>query len=163
MNLGGIKVSSGEALALPVVRQEQEWYCQSACSMHHALVLAGRHMVDHCGAKHSPEFVRHTRPPHCAWVPLTCSIAVELERACIEGVDGVVEAAAVGCPTPGGGPDQLHLFLVLRPGLAVPTPAELQRRCQQAVSSKLNPLFKASPCKHSSCMKSMVALSNHPI
>ncbi|KAL4429385.1 hypothetical protein ABPG77_005159 [Micractinium sp. CCAP 211/92] len=68
--------------------------------------------------------------------------SVELERACIEGVDGVVEAAAVGCPTPGGGPEQLHLFLVLRPGLAVPTPAELQRRCQQAVSSKLNPLFK---------------------
>ncbi|KAL4429392.1 hypothetical protein ABPG77_005166 [Micractinium sp. CCAP 211/92] len=68
--------------------------------------------------------------------------SVELERACIEGVEGVVEAAAVGCPTPGGGPEQLHLFLVLRPGLAAPPLAELQRRCQQAVSSKLNPLFK---------------------
>ena len=72
-------------------------------------------------------------PPH----------AVDLERACIEGVDGVVEAAAVACPTPGGGPEQLHLFLVLRPGPPAQPLAELQRRCQEAISSKLNPLFKA--------------------
>ncbi|KAL4458600.1 hypothetical protein ABPG75_013465 [Micractinium tetrahymenae] len=68
--------------------------------------------------------------------------SVELERACIEGVEGVVEAAAVACPTPGGGPEQLHLFLVLRPGVAAAPMAELQRRCQEAISSKLNPLFK---------------------
>ena len=67
--------------------------------------------------------------------------AVELERACIEGVEGVVEAAAVACPTPGGGPEQLFLFLVLRPGVAMPVP-ELQQRCQQAISSRLNPLFR---------------------
>jgi acyl-coenzyme A synthetase/AMP-(fatty) acid ligase len=69
---------------------------------------------------------------------------VELERACIEGVEGVIEAAAVACPTPGGGPDQLSLFLVLRPGSAAATAAlpELQQRCQAAISGRLNPLFK---------------------
>ena len=70
--------------------------------------------------------------------------AVELERACAEGVEGVVEAAAVACPAPGGGPDQLHLFLVLRPGssaAALPT-MELQQLCQAAISSRLNPLFR---------------------
>ena len=30
--------------------------------------------------------------------------SVELERACVQGVEGVVEAAAVGCPTPGARP-----------------------------------------------------------
>ena len=29
--------------------------------------------------------------------------AVELERACVEGVPGVAEAAAVACPPPGEG------------------------------------------------------------
>ena len=71
-----------------------------------------------------------------------CLPAVELERACMEGVDGVAEAAAVACPTPGGGPEQLFLFLVLRPGLTMPAAAELQQRCQQAISSCLNPLFR---------------------
>ncbi|KAL4458608.1 hypothetical protein ABPG75_013473 [Micractinium tetrahymenae] len=68
--------------------------------------------------------------------------SLELEQACIEGVEGVVEAAAVACPTPGGGPEQLHLFLVLRPGVAAASAAELQRRCREAISSKLNPLFR---------------------
>ena len=71
-----------------------------------------------------------------------CLPAVELERACIEGVEGVVEAAAVACPTPGGGPEQLFLFLVLRPGVTTPAATELQQRCQQAISSRLNPLFR---------------------
>ena len=69
--------------------------------------------------------------------------AVELERACVEGVEGVLEAAAVACPPPGGGPDQLHLFLVLRPGAAAGLPpGQLRARCQAAISAKLNPLFK---------------------
>jgi acyl-coenzyme A synthetase/AMP-(fatty) acid ligase len=53
----------------------------------------------------------------------------------------VVEAAAVACPTPGGGPEQLFLFLVLRPGVTTPVP-DLQQRCQQAISGRLNPLFR---------------------
>ncbi|PRW59713.1 acetyl- synthetase [Chlorella sorokiniana] len=69
--------------------------------------------------------------------------SVELERACVEGVEGVLEAAAVACPPPGGGPDQLHLFLVLRPGAAAGLPPpQLRARCQAAISAKLNPLFK---------------------
>ena len=64
----------------------------------------------------------------------------------MEGVPGVVEAAAVACPPPGGGPEQLHLFLVLRPGAAAAAAADLQRACQAAISSKLNPLFKVGWC-----------------
>ena len=61
----------------------------------------------------------------------------------MEGVEGVLEAAAVACPPPGGGPDQLHLFLVLRPGAAEGLPpGQLRARCQAAISAKLNPLFK---------------------
>lgn len=60
----------------------------------------------------------------------------------MEGVEGVVEAAAVACPAPGGGPEQLHLFLVVHPDAAQLGAGELQRRCQAAISSKLNPLFK---------------------
>ena len=79
--------------------------------------------------------------PQCFACLPACLPAVELERACLEGVEDVVEAAAVACPTPGGGPDQLFLFLVLRPGVTMPVP-ELQQRCQQAISSRLNPLFR---------------------
>ena len=65
-------------------------------------------------------------------------------------MEGVIEAAAVACPTPGGGPEQLVLFLVMRPGVDTPA-AELQKRCQQAISSKLNPLFKVSDSCRQSC------------
>ena len=42
-----------------------------------------------------------------------CQVSsVELERVCVEGVPSVLEAAAVGVPAPGGGPEQLVLFLV---------------------------------------------------
>jgi hypothetical protein len=78
--------------------------------------------------------------PHCfACLPVILP-AVELERACVEGVGGLVEAAAVACPTPHCGPEQLFLFLVLRPGVATPDAADLQQRCQQAISGRLNPL-----------------------
>ncbi|GAB4821930.1 hypothetical protein N2152v2_008976 [Parachlorella kessleri] len=67
--------------------------------------------------------------------------SVELERACVENVADVVEAAAVACPTPGGGPEQLFLFLVVRPGCQQ-DPQALRQQCQAAISRKLNPLFK---------------------
>ncbi len=143
MNLGGIKVGSGEAC---LWRGEKHNGASSGLPRRAdrptaaALLLLQQHGLTCrlvCSLFDHPTRTWFSRPsPH----------AVELERACIEGVEGVVEAAAVGCPTPGGGPEQLHLFLVLRPGLAAPPLAELQRRCQQAVSSKLNPLFKASCC-----------------
>ncbi len=90
--------------------------------------------------------------------------SVELERAVVEGVPGVAEAAAVGVAAAGGGPEELVLFLVLRGGAAGAggpgaagagaggaggSPAEVQaqlaslhKQCQAAVRSKLNPLFK---------------------
>jgi hypothetical protein len=79
---------------------------------------------------------------------------VELERVVLEHLNRVVlEAAAVGVPTPGGGPELLHLFLVLHPSAAqqvAGTPggkdaeglAQLQQQCQAAVRTGLNPLFK---------------------
>ncbi|GLC41156.1 hypothetical protein PLESTB_001797100 [Pleodorina starrii] len=109
--------------------------------------------------------------------------SVELERAVVEGVADVAEAAAVGLAPPQGGPEELTLFLVLRGPQAQQPPqalgqvqvqvqpsgggnsggndsggsgigaeqqataaavAVLQRRCQEAVRSKLNPLFKVS-------------------
>ena len=65
---------------------------------------------------------------------------MELERACVEGVPALQEAAAVGIPSPGGGPEQLVLFVVPRgqPGSS----AEMKALCQEAIRSKLNPLFK---------------------
>jgi acyl-coenzyme A synthetase/AMP-(fatty) acid ligase len=69
---------------------------------------------------------------------------VELERAVLEAVgELVLEAAAIGAPTPGGGPEQLHLFVVPRPGAAaVADEARLLSACQAAVRAQLNPLFK---------------------
>ncbi|GIL71768.1 hypothetical protein Vretifemale_2082 [Volvox reticuliferus] len=97
--------------------------------------------------------------------------SVELERTVVEGVPEVAEAAAVGLAPPRGGPEELTLFLVLRPQQQHPpsksgsddgsrngsssvsghhvhqqqhTAAALHRQCQEAVRSRLNPLFKVS-------------------
>ncbi|EFJ52583.1 hypothetical protein VOLCADRAFT_120325 [Volvox carteri f. nagariensis] len=100
--------------------------------------------------------------------------SVELERAVVAGVAGVVEAAAVGVAPPQGGPEELTLVLVV---LRQQTPAaaaapgagsssgsgssssrngdeelqhgkqqiaDLQRRCQEVLRTRLNPLFKVS-------------------
>ncbi|EIE19718.1 acetyl-CoA synthetase-like protein, partial [Coccomyxa subellipsoidea C-169] len=74
-----------------------------------------------------------------ACLPLDVS-SVELERACMESVPSIIEAAAVSVPAPGGGPEQLVLFLVPR-GKRESTDA-VKRQCQAAIRSKLNPLFK---------------------
>lgn len=78
----------------------------------------------------------------------------------LQSVPTIIEAAAVGFPTPGGGPEQLHLFVVLaapqpqpghtaQPGAGSPpaqlSPSELQQlhqACQEAIKKQLNPLFK---------------------
>ena len=49
-----------------------------------------------------------------------------------------VERTASGA---GGGPEQLVLFLVARPGAAQDAQA-LRQACQAAIARKLNPLFK---------------------
>ena len=67
--------------------------------------------------------------------------AVELERACISGVAGVLEAAAVAVPESGSGPDQLVMFVVPSTGRKVDA-KQLQRGCQKAIRENINPLFK---------------------
>jgi acyl-coenzyme A synthetase/AMP-(fatty) acid ligase len=67
--------------------------------------------------------------------------SVELERAVVEGVGEVAEAAAVAIPPADGGPDKLVLFLVLKNSEGDVGP-KLTRACQHAISSRLNPLFK---------------------
>ena len=58
----------------------------------------------------------------------------------------ISEVAAVGVPAPGGGPEQLVLFLVLHQGGAASSSGaqeqDLKAACQRAIRSQLNPLFK---------------------
>lgn len=64
---------------------------------------------------------------------------------CVEGVPSVLEAAAVGVPAPGGGPEQLVLFLVPRQqqdGSRREAADAARARCQAAIRARLNPLFK---------------------
>jgi len=92
------------------------------------------------------------------WLSLECCNAcpewqvssVDLERVCARSVPAVHEVAAVGVPTPGGGPERLVLFVVLEEGAtstgAAGSDAEavkaLQAACQAAIRGQLNPLFK---------------------
>ncbi|WIA40403.1 hypothetical protein OEZ86_013761 [Tetradesmus obliquus] len=87
--------------------------------------------------------------------------SVELERVVLANVPGIAEAAAIGIPAPGGGPELLHMFLVLNPTTTAAAAAtssssssrsaveaaadavkQLQQACQAAVRAHLNPLFK---------------------
>lgn len=58
-----------------------------------------------------------------------------LERA----GDLLLDAAAVGIPTPGGGPELLHLFVVPK---EAGHDAALLAAAQAAIRQHLNPLFK---------------------
>jgi len=79
----------------------------------------------------------------CLWAIACFQVSsVELERACVEGVPDVQEAAAVGVPSPGGGPEQLLLFLVPRSPGAASSTKNIKAQCQAAIRAKLNPLFK---------------------
>jgi len=62
--------------------------------------------------------------------------SAELERAC-NRVPGVVESAAVAVPPPGGGPSQLHVFVV-----GPDADDGLRSALQAAIRGHLNPLFK---------------------
>jgi acetyl-CoA synthetase len=88
--------------------------------------------------------------------------SAELERCVLERVAIVGEAAAVGVPSPGGGPERLVLFVVLTSALPSSSSssssssggggagdsdshsnnAELEELCRQAVRQGLNPLFR---------------------
>lgn len=73
---------------------------------------------------------------------------MELERVVMQHVPAVLEAAAVGFPTPGGGPEQLHIFVVLAPdagsgqGESEARLQKVQQESQAAIKQALNPLFK---------------------
>ena len=67
--------------------------------------------------------------------------SVELERVCVEHVACVDQAAAISAPEKGGGPERLHLFLVLG-GLCVADAGGLAAECQDALRKHLNPLFR---------------------
>ena len=67
---------------------------------------------------------------------------MELERACVQGVPDIQEAAAAGVPSPGGGPEQLMLFVVPRNAGAASRNPKIKAQCQAAIRAKLNPLFK---------------------
>lgn len=66
--------------------------------------------------------------------------SVELERAVLLHVPAVADIAAIGIPTPGGGPERLHLVIVARTEGA--DPVQLQHACSSAIRTHLNPLFK---------------------
>jgi acyl-coenzyme A synthetase/AMP-(fatty) acid ligase len=91
--------------------------------------------------------------------------SVEIERCLLSALPGALaEVAAVGVPAPGGGPELLHLFVVLPPsqsgggggagggaggsGAGAGTgPGQQQQQalaaaCGAALKSSLNPLFK---------------------
>lgn len=65
--------------------------------------------------------------------------SVEIERT-LNGLPGIVETAAVAVPPPGGGPDQLVIFAVLKDGKVPPLDA-LKKEMQRAIKAHLNPLF----------------------
>ncbi len=82
--------------------------------------------------------------------------SVDLERVCSGAVLEVADAAAVGVPPPGGGPDQLLLFVVLRDGSRL-TEAVLQSAFQVMRLFVLHPhifLWQASslPVTSQACM-----------
>lgn len=64
----------------------------------------------------------------------------------MQHVPNVLEVAAVGVPSPGGGPELLHLFVVPEKtpsaAEAAATLKQLQTAAQAAVREHLNPLFK---------------------
>lgn len=66
--------------------------------------------------------------------------SVEIERCIVSSVPGVKEAAAVGVPTPGGGPERLCVFVVVADGV---DEAELLAACNAGLRQALNPLFRA--------------------
>jgi acetyl-CoA synthetase len=66
---------------------------------------------------------------------------VEIERT-MNGVSGVMETAAVAVPPPGGGPDRLVIFAVMKEESTPVRPEAIKSAMQQAMKDHLNPLFR---------------------
>ena len=65
--------------------------------------------------------------------------SAELERAC--AMPELKECAAIAVSPQGGGPSQLVLFVVMKPGSNLPLES-IQKTMQTQIRSQLNPLFK---------------------
>lgn len=67
--------------------------------------------------------------------------SVEIERACNQADDSVLETAAVGAAPLQGGPEMLVVFVILKEG-TVSDPESLRMKFSKAIQRSLNPLFK---------------------
>jgi len=67
--------------------------------------------------------------------------AIEIEQVCNKAHDSVQETAAIAVQPPGGGPEELVIAVVLKPGCKTSS-QELQKNFSSYVMSNLNPLFK---------------------
>ncbi|XP_010673494.2 probable CoA ligase CCL12 isoform X1 [Beta vulgaris subsp. vulgaris] len=72
--------------------------------------------------------------------------SVEIERACNQADDSVLETAAVGAAPLQGGPEMLVLFVILKEG-TVSDPESLRMKFSKAIQRSLNPLFKVNLVK----------------
>ena len=66
--------------------------------------------------------------------------STEIERV-VGAAPGVAECAAVAVSPPGGGPERLVVYVVGDPG-PIADPSRLKSEMQQALRTRLNPLFK---------------------
>lgn len=69
--------------------------------------------------------------------------SVEIERICNGVNNNVLETAAIGVPSPGGGPEQLVIAVVFKDSDNMKADLnELKISFNSAVQKKLNPLFR---------------------
>ncbi|GLT39446.1 hypothetical protein SLA2020_136350 [Shorea laevis] len=72
--------------------------------------------------------------------------SVEIERVCDRADESILETAAVSVAPPGGGPELLVIFVVLKKGFDH-QPDKLKTIFSKAIQRNLNPLFKVSSVK----------------
>ncbi|GKV30327.1 hypothetical protein SLEP1_g39144 [Rubroshorea leprosula] len=72
--------------------------------------------------------------------------SVEIERVCDRADESILETAAVSVAPPGGGPELLVIFVVLKKGFDH-QPDKLKMIFSKAIQRNLNPLFKVSSVK----------------
>ncbi|GKV30326.1 hypothetical protein SLEP1_g39143 [Rubroshorea leprosula] len=72
--------------------------------------------------------------------------SVEIERVCDQADESILETAAISAAPPGGGPEMLAIFVVLKKGFDH-QPDKLKIMFSKAIQRNLNPLFKVSYVK----------------
>lgn len=76
--------------------------------------------------------------------------SVEIERIC-NGVDNILETAAIGVPTPGGGPERLVIAVVLKDPATSPDFNTLAASFNSSLQKTLNPLYKVCMLDKHNC------------